>query len=198
MIAIICGLAVVVAVLLLPVGVRASYDSGGAILQLLVGPICVQLFPVMKKTRKRKPEKRSRKGNTTAVKTKTKTGGNLSDFLPIFRVAWDLLRDFSNKLTVERLEVKLVLAGEDPCDLSLNYGRTWAAVSNLMPRLESVVTIHKRDINISCDYMADQSTVFLLADITMSIAKLVALAARYGWRGFIEYRKLLKIRKGGA
>ena len=198
MIALVCVLAVVIGVLLLPVGVSASYDASGALVQLIVGGKRIQLFPRLRKAPKRKPVKGNKKESGSAATAKTKKGGSLSDFLPIFYVVWDLLQELRQKLTVDQLVVKLVLAGEDPCDLSVNYGRAWAALGNLMPRLENVLTIRKRDLDISCDYTADRPTVFFLMDITLSVGKLLSLAARYGWRGFIEYRKLLKIRKGGA
>ena len=58
----------------------------------------------------------------------------------------DLLADFKGKLRVDILELDLVLAGGDPCDLGIKYGKAWAAVGNLLPQLERVFVIRKRNI----------------------------------------------------
>lgn len=57
------------------------------------------------------------------------------------KVALNFLGDFRRKLRVNRLELKLILAGGDPCDLAVNYGRAWTAVGNLMPQLERLFVI---------------------------------------------------------
>lgn len=182
----------------LPVGVRARYDAGGALLQLIVGPFRFKLYPGNTSGAKNRSTTVKRKSGTRATQSSSNQGGGLNDLLPILRVVWELLKDFKRKLRVDRLEFKLVLAGEDPCDLSINYGRAWAALGNLMPRLESFLLIRRRNLEIECDYLAERTTVFLLVDLTISVGRLLVLAVRHGLRGLIEYRKLHKIRKGGA
>lgn len=184
--------------LLLPIGVRATYNTDGALLQLLVGPLRFQLYPGKNVAKKNNTAVAKEKSGAQSSKGTISTGGSLNDFLPVFRVVWSLLQDFKRKLRVDRLEFKLVLAGDDPYDLSVNYGRAWAALGNLMPRLESFLCIRKRNLEIECDYLAEQTRVFVLIDLTMTIGRLLELAVRHGCRGLIEYHKLLKIRKGGA
>ena len=46
----------------------------------------------------------------------------------------------------EAMRLKVVLAGGDPCDLSLNYGRAWIALGNIMPHLERYFVIKKRTL----------------------------------------------------
>ena len=198
MIAGVIAFCVLIGVLLIPVGVNASYDSDGAFLRLIVGPLRLQLYPGNQRTNKKR-----KSGNKTTASSKTskrsaKTGGSFSELEPILRIIYDLLCDFRGKLRVDRLEFKLVLAGEDPCDLSVNYGRAWAALGNVMPQLERFLVIRKRNLDIVCDYLADETTVTLLIDLTMTVGRLLCLAIRYGLHGLIEYRKLLNIRKGGA
>lgn len=191
-------LGILVGLSFVPVGVRASYDADGVALHLIIGPLHFQVYPGNHRTQKKRSVATKGKTGAQASKGSAKTGGSLNDLVPILHVAWDLLRDFKRKLRVDRLEFKLVLAGEDPCDLSVNYGRAWAALGNLMPGLESFLCIRKRNLEIQCDYLAERTTVFLLVDLTMTIGRLLCLAVRYGFRSFIEYHKLLKIRKGGA
>ena len=72
----------------------------------------------------------------------------VTDFLPLVKVVLQFLDGFRRKLRVNVLELKVVLAADDPCDLAVNYGRAWAAVGNLMPSLERVFVIQKRNIEV--------------------------------------------------
>ena len=109
-----------------------------------------------------------------------------------------MLDEFRRKLRVSCLEFQLVLAGEDPCDVSLQYGRAWAVVGNTLPVLERFVTIKDRQINISCDYTTERSRVYARVDLTVSIARLLHLAVRHGFPILKEYQNIMNTRKGGA
>ena len=122
----------------------------------------------------------------------------MTDFLPLVKLALELLNCFRRKLRVDNLRLKLVLAGDDPCDLAVNYGRAWAALGNLLPRLERVLVIRKRDLNVECDFTADSTVVTAGLDITITLGRLIALAVVYGLRGLKEFLSISKKRKGGA
>lgn len=128
-----------------------------------------------------------------------KKGGSILDFLPLVRVGLDFLGEFfGKKLHVNRLELKLTLAGGDPCDLALNYGRAWEAIGNLWPRLEKLMVIQKRDINIQCDFEGDKTLIYTRLDISITLGRLLGIAVRYGWRALVTFLKIRKKRKGGA
>ena len=114
------------------------------------------------------------------------------------KVALDLLGDFRRKLRVNVLYLRLILAASDPCDLAVNYGSAWAAVGNLLPQLERFLVIKKRDVAVECDFTASQTLVTAQLKITITLGRLVTLAAVYGFRGLKEFLKLKKKRKGGA
>ena len=127
-----------------------------------------------------------------------KEAGGWQEYLPLIHTGLDLLRAFRRKLVLRRLECRVVLAGPDPCDLAVNYGRLCAAVAGLMPQIERLFTIRKKDIQIQCDYNATQTRVFFQADLVISVGKLLLLALVYGIRGLREYWTILNNRKGGA
>ena len=129
---------------------------------------------------------------------KKKTGGSITDFLPLVKTVLDFLGDFRRKLRVNRLELKLILAGDDPCDLGLNYGRAWAAVGNLMPQLEKVFVIQKRDVEVECDFTATQTLVIARLDLTITLGRLLAAVVRFAFRGIKQFLQIRKSRKGGA
>ena len=127
-----------------------------------------------------------------------KSGGPITDFLPLVQIALDMLGAFRRRLRVNMLELRLVMAADDPCDLAVNYGRAWAAVGNLMPRLERVFVIKKRNIEVECDFETSQTRVMARLDLTITLGRIIATAVVYGIKALIEFLKIKNKRKGGA
>lgn len=175
----------------LPLGVCGVYDGSGPLVLLIAGPMRIRLYPSKK-------EKSHKKESPAKTPQKSKDGGSLKDFLPLAKDVLDLLKDLKARNPIKRLEMKLTLAGDDPCDLSLNYGKAWAALGNVIPRLEEMFEIKKRDMAVQCDFTAEQTTLYVRVDIALSLGWFVLLATRYGLRGFKTYRTIMNKRKGGA
>ncbi len=196
----------------LPLGVSVKYNADGLLARVILGPVKFTIFPRPKKKKKEKqakkpeapksakpkedlpkpPQPPAEEKNKEAQKEK---GGSLMDFLPLVKVALDFLGDFRRKLRLKRLELKLILAGDDPCDLAVNYGRAWAAVGNLMPHLERLFVIKKRNIEVECDFTASQTLVIAHADVTITLGRLITLAVRYGIRAVKEFLNIMKKRR---
>lgn len=204
------ALAILILLGCLPLGVKAIYSAEGPIMDILIGPGKLHILPAKKKEKVKKPKK-SKKEKSAEQKEEPKPdqekpgqekgekkGGSWTDFLPLVKVATDFLGDFRRKLRIKRLELQLCMAGDDPCDLALNYGKAWAAVGNLIPQLERFFVIKKRDIDVCSDFTQSQTTVYVRADITITLGRLLGLALRYGWRALVEFLKILNKRKGGA
>lgn len=207
------ALGVVLLLAILPLGVSAKYDGGGALLRVILGPVRLTLYPRRKKEKKetakkeegesqeqpeKKPEAAASQPSKPEPAQPKETGGSFRDFLPLVKIALDFLGDFRRKLRVRKLELKLILAGDDPCDLAVNYGRTWAAVGNLLPRLERLFVIQKRNVEVQCDFTASETLVIARLDLTITLGRLLSLAVVYGIRALREFMKLQKKRKGGA
>lgn len=207
------ALGILTALAILPLGVSAQYDSGGALVRLILGPVKLILYPrphlppkKEKKPKEKKQEEKTSEKETQEASAPVKKkeasgdpqGGDWKDFLPLFRVAMDFLGNFRRKLRVRDLEMKLILAGDDPCDLAVNYGRAWAALGNLMPKLERFLVIRKRNLEVECDFTSEKTLVFVRLELTITLGRLLGLAVVYGIRGLREYLKISKKRKGGA
>ncbi len=201
--------AVVLLLAILPLGVFVSYDEDGVVVKIVAGPVKITLFPRPKK--EKKSEKKSKKKTSASPAEQLpkppqppkqipekKKGGSWTDFLPLVQVALDFLGSFCRKLRIDQLELKLTMAGDDPCDLAVNYGRAWAAVGNLMPQLERLFVIKKRNIEVACDFTASQTLVKFRSEATITLGRLVSLAVVYGIRVFREFWKIKTKRKGGA
>lgn len=199
---IVLGILVLLAVL--PVGVCLIYDADGLILSLLLGAVKIKLFPGnprKKKDKKDKPVKKQKQTNATKKQKpvkKKKSGGKVTDFLPLVDVGLKFLGSFRRKLRVKHLKINYVMAGGDPCDLALNYGKAWSAVGNLMPLLERMFVIKKRDIQVQCDFVAPSATIYARLDITVTVGRIVGIAVKYGVLALREFLKIKNKNKGGA
>jgi hypothetical protein len=196
---------------ILPLGASVKYNADGPLVRIIAGPIRFTVFPMKKKENKPKKEKPKKekkakpepvtedsKKTAEAEEKKKEKGGNLLDFLPLVQVALDFLGDFRRKLRLNRLDLKLIMAGDDPCDLAVNYGRAWAAVGHLFPLLERAFVIKKHDIEVECDFTASDTLIIARLDITITLGRIIALAVRYGIRALREFLQIMKLRKGGA
>ena len=196
------ALGVLVLLAILPLGFTARYNADGAVLKVLAGPVAVQVYPAKKKKDKikKKPakEKKKKASGKAGEPAKKKEGGSFTDFLPLVSIALDLLRDFGGKLRVNRLELNLILAGDDPCDLAIQYGKACTAMGCLWPVLEEVFVIKKRYVKIQCDFEADQTLVDARLDMTITVGRLFALVGVYGFKAIKELIKIMNKRKGGA
>ena len=129
---------------------------------------------------------------------KKEQGGSLLDFLPLVQTVFDFLGDFRRKLRLNHLELKLIMAADDPCDLAVNYGRAWAALGNLLPKLEQWFVIKKRDLEVECDFTASETLIIARLDITITLGRLIGLIVVYAVKAIKEFLSIQKKRKGGA
>ena len=206
---------ILIALAILPLGVSAKYNAEGAVVRLILGPVRLTLVPAKKKNPKEKPVKKEEKKSAEPAKpqrqvgkekpdpipdpeNKKETGGSWTDFLPLVQTVLDFLGDFRRKLRVNYLQLNLIMAADDPCDLAVNYGRAWAAEGNLMPRLENLFVIKKRDVEVQCDFEATEMKVIARLDLTITLGRLLAAVFRFAFRALVQYWKINKKRKGGA
>ena len=181
----------------LPIGIRVAYVETGLRVWLYVGPVALVLYPSSKQ-KENQPKKEKTGKKTSAKKQTGAKGGSLDDFLQVLKIVVNFLDAFRRKLRVEYLHLKLILGGDDPCDLAQNYGRGWAVLGNLMPQLERVFIIKKRDLEVECDFSASNTTLFADTKITITVGRLLALVAIHGLRALKVFRMISNKRKGGA
>ena len=203
--------AIVLILAVLPLGVCIRYNDAGFLLKVIAGPLKITVFPRKRKQKKQKKKpdqvKKGQQIESSASEEEPprppeaqpeqkEKGGSLTRFLPLIKLGLRFLGDFRRKLRLDNLYLRLILAGDDPCDLAVNYGRIWAAVGNLMPRLERLFVIKKRDIQVECDFTASETRVAAHLDITITLGRLLVLAIYYGIRVLIEFLSMK--RKGGG
>lgn len=186
---------------ILPLGGAVRYDGGGARAYLVLGPIKLLLYPRKAKESKpkNKKEKKSKPAQEKAPepqsKEKESAGGSVKKFIPFVKLGLSFLNELRWKLRVNRLDLKVVLAAEDPADLALTYAKANAALGSLWPLLEQSLRIRKRNVSVQCDFEAEQTLVFANVKITITLGRTLALAVKYGIRALIQFMKLKKQEK---
>jgi len=195
---------------ILPLGASVLYDEDGPRVRIVAGPIRIQVFPLKKKAKKDKPKKEKPKkekkkaasadGSAPEKKpvSKQKKGGSILDFWPLVQVALDLLNDLRRKLRVDHLKLHLTMAADDPCDLAVNYGRMNASMAGLITQLERFLVIKKRDVHIDCDFTASETVILARLDLTITLGRILSIAAVYGVRALTTFMKIKKQQEGGA
>lgn len=195
------ALGILILLAILPLGVSVIYNEDGPLARVIAGFIRIKVFPLKKKEKKSKKQKKKKTVKTNATKKKkepSQKGGSIMDFLPLVKVAVDFLNGFRKKLRVNRLELKLTLAGGDPFDLGMNYGKAWEVLGNITPYLDRVFVFKKRDLDVACDFEADKTLIYARLDLTITLGRLLGLVFVAGFRALKEYFKITKKRKGGA
>ena len=206
------AMGILLAIGIIPVGLRVRYNDAGMRLWVLAGPVRINLYPRPQKEKKEKQENAQKKekkpttGKKASEQKEAKTdpaaapekGGRLTDFLPLAQMALEFLGNFRRKLRLDNLYFRLILAGEDPYQVAVSYGRCWAAVGNLLPQLDRLFVIQKRDIEVECDFTASETLVIFHLALTITIGRLLTTAGKFSARVLKEYLKIRKKRKGGA
>ena len=185
-------LAILIGLGCLPLGVRLRYDEDGPLAAVLLGRLPIVLYPVPgwlkkltsreKKTGENKPKEEKPKKEKPQKAAENPQGGSWEKFLPLVQLGLHFLGDFRRKLRVNRLVLRLTLAGDDPCDLAVNYGRAWAAVGNLLAALERAFVIQKRDVEVQCDFLGEETKVVFAMDLTITLGRVLGLLVKYGIR----------------
>ena len=200
-------LAVLVLIGCIPVGVDAAYGEGGVLLSAKIGFFRLQILPAKpKKPKKPKKAKKSKQQKPAAssapsaapdapaepaAKKKLALPGGLNGILRLVNLALSTLGDLRRKLRVEELTLHVTFAGDDPADAALHYGPAWAAVGALMPALDRLFVIKKRDICPILDYNREQMSVDAHLILTITIGRALALGLKAGL-GFLKLLNDLK------
>lgn len=208
------ALTVLLALGCIPVGIFLRYDSGGCMVKIILGALHYTVFPLPKRWKKAKesPQNAEKKAETppaeqaqvprektdSLAEEKPSKIGSIQDFFPLIHLALDFLNHFRRKLRMDDLRLIITLGGDDPCDLAVNYGRTWEALGNLLPRLERVFRIGKRNLDVQCDFTAAKSTIEFQTKLTLTLGQITYMGIVYGSLFLKEFLVFRKKRKGGS
>jgi hypothetical protein len=192
----IIALGILVVIALLPVGITAQYSGDDPDIRLIIGPFRrkskpsgINYLELIDTLYAEEPMPGTQNGDPPSV---------LKRFLSQMRSLLMLLSEARRVVRVKRLDLKIVLGGDDPCDLALIYGTASAALWNLLAALERLFVIKKRDVQLLCDFDATQTTIDARVDITLPVYRLISFLWRYVMRLVKLEMRNQNMQKGGA
>lgn len=204
-------LAVIILILLIPVGADVSYLAGSPAIRLKVGFVGIRVFPgkeltdeeraskIAKRERKkakkaaRKAQKVKKEEEPESEPEKQRLKLKREDIFQIARLGLDIMSRFRKCLSIDVLHLKIVVSSEDPFDSVMRYGRLNAAVGTILPSLHRTFKI--KEERIETDLRVDGSPLQLEGRLvlTIQIWESLFIGACAGI-GFLKWRRAHKKR----
>lgn len=199
--------AVVIALCLVPVGVRVGLTGRGAEVDLRLAWFRIRLYPPKKTDAAEQgggtPEKRHVKTagkQPKPAKQRPKPAITRADVWDAVQTLWPPLKRALARtrrgIRVSPLEVRITLGGaEDPAEAALRYGRVQAAVWTGMPVLEEVLDVRDPYVGVRLDFDAPETRAEGTIGVSARIGTLLAAALGVGMpalRWLLRYQKKQK------
>ena len=171
---------------LVRVGGLAQYSREGLLAQLKVGALRVTLYPPRpKKEKAKKPPKekhRKKEEKPTAEEPPAKPGGTLELVKRYLPLAVEAAGRFRRKVRIDRLYLDFISAAADPAAAAMNFGYANAAIGMILPLFEHNFHVKERRIRTAADFEAREPTIFIHAELSLTIGQGIALGARLAVR----------------
>lgn len=172
-------------------GGKAEYSAEGFLAWVKVGPALIQVFPAVEKP-ERKPEKKpKKKENAKAEEPETpqeeKRGGSFALLKEMLPLVMDAVGRILRAIRVDMLYLDFTSASQDAAAAAMGFGYANAAIGMIWPILEQNLRIKDRRIRTRVDFQQTQPTVYLLAQVTLTVGQLIALAVVLGFRFLKRY-----------
>ena len=177
--------AIIAAIMLVPVGADVSYIDGELKVSAKVCGILLQLIPKQpvdemaqkhkkpKKEKKKKPPKPE--DPNKPPKKKMNLNFNRDELLALVNAALKGLGKFG-KITVDRFLLHFVSGGNDPYNTAMTYNYVNAALSSLAPFCKTRFIVKDADVWTDVDFTADKMNI----DFALCIVIRIGQAARAG------------------
>ncbi len=198
MLAWIIVLAVLLLLLMLPIGADAAFGDDGFSLELKLGPLRRQLLPSQKPKAKNAKKKKRRDASVSAdeKKPKRKMKLTLDDILELLHIALKTLDRFRLHLSVDLFQLHWIAGAEDPYDAVLQFGRVNEALGLLRPSAHRVLNVRRDDLLTELDFAADRPKISGRIILSIQIWEIILLAlcaggSAAGW--YIRKRRLQRI-----
>lgn len=188
---IILALIALIAILMaLRVGVVLQYSEEGFLLELIVGPRSIRLYP--RAAKPKRPKKEKKPGKAPEESEPEKKGGAIDDFKGIWAFVKKILLRLRRKLRMDELIIHTMAAGEDPATVAISYGVVSAALGMIMPVLEHNFNIKYRDIKSAFSFELKEPCIFFRAKLTMTVWQILYI----GLPAIRDYIQLKRIKDG--
>lgn len=164
-------LALLLLVLLLPLGVVVEYQAEGFAAWLKVGPVRRKVYPA--KPGKEKPPKKEPASDEAEGQKK---GGKLELVKAALPLVKPALAGVKRRVTIRELELFVTWAAAGPADAAVGYGYANSALGILWAVLDENFKVKKSRLGCQVDFNTQSPTVYLKAHISTNLWQLLTLA----------------------
>lgn len=174
-------LALLLVLLLIPLGVVLLYQEAGLLVWVKGGFLRFQVYPQREKEKDAKKE-------PPEAETKEKKGGRLElvkAALPLIRPA---LAGVKRRLTIRDLELLVTWAAANPADAAIGYGYANSALGILWAVVDENFKVKRSRLGCQVDFDLTSPTVYAKANLTMNLWQILTLALPLLVRFYKNYK----------
>ncbi len=173
-------LALILLILLIPLGADLGYEGGGFHLSVKLGPMLKQIIPrdpnKPEKPKKEKEKKKKKKSEEEDEEPKPKKKRSLpfnrDELLELLRIVLKGIGKFGRAWHVDRFALHYVAAGSDPYDTAMTYGWVNAALSSLAPLCRERFRVKDCSVWTDVDFTEDKTFLELGLAMTITLWRL--------------------------
>ena len=207
-------IAIIVAIMLVPVGADVAYEGGelrlsakvcGMLLQLIPKPPADETKPKKeKKPKKPKKQKKQPEEQTQTGEEKPKKKLNLDfsmdEIMGLVKSVLRGLGRFGRKLSVDRFLLHYTAAGKDPYNTAMTFGYVNGALTTLAPICRRSFDAKDVDVWTDVDFTTEKTKVDFGVALTIRIGQIfgVVFTILFGALGIIIKHKFRKFKEKRA
>ena len=207
-------IAIIVAIMLVPVGADVAYEGGelrlsakvcGMLLQLIPKPPADETKPKKeKKPKKPKKQKKKAEEQTQTGEEKPKKKLNLDfsmdEIMGLVKSVLRGLGRFGRKLSVDRFLLHYTAAGKDPYNTAMTFGYVNGALTTLAPICRRSFDAKDVDVWTDVDFTTEKTKVDFGVALTIRIGQIfgVVFTILFGALGIIIKHKFRKFKEKRA
>lgn len=171
--------AVIILILITPVGADAAFGGDGPFsLKIVIGPLRLTLLPPKPKKEKKpkKPKAKKAKKKPADGEKKPKLKLALGDIFALAKIALAALGRFRRKLSLDVLTLHLIAGAPDPYDAVMQYNYLNTGLGVLWPLLNRAFNIRRRDVRTALDIGAEGLAAEGRVKATLRIGQILHIA----------------------
>ncbi len=197
--ALIIILILLTAVMLIPIGVYASYADGNFTASVHAWFYKLSLYPPKEKKPKPEPEE-STEADAEKEEKPEKSFSldfSLNDWLELARVALSALRRLKNGVYFDFIRLSAVISAPDPYDAVMRYNAVNGFVGSTIPFFESEFRVKEKEIYIGLDMNGGESGASFELSASVRVGTILALgfAAGFGFSKILIKNRIRRIRE---
>lgn len=195
--ALIIILILLAAIMLIPLGVYASYTEGSFTASAHVWFYKLSLYPP--KEKKPKPEEPTETDTENEEKPKKSFSPDFTpgDWLELARLALRALRHLKNGVYFDLIRLTAVISAPDPYDAVMRYNAVNGFVGSAIPFFEAEFRVKEKEIYIGLDMNGGKSNAEFELSASVRVGTILALgfAAGFGFLKILIKNRIRRIRE---